>query len=44
MGLEPMLVLLVGIEVVEDDVKLAVRKGRGDAVHEVEKFDAATSF
>src|ERR1035437_10082971 len=43
-GLEPMLVLLVGVEVVEDDVKLAVRKSRGDAVHEVEKLDAATSF
>ena len=42
MGLEPILVLFVGVEVVEDDVKLAVRKSRGDAVHEVEKFDAAT--
>jgi hypothetical protein len=31
--LEPMFVFLVGIEVVEDDVKLAVRKSRGDAVH-----------
>jgi hypothetical protein len=44
MGLEPMLVLLVGVKVVEDDVKLAVRKSRGDAVHEVEKLDAATAF
>ena len=26
------------------DVKLAVRKSRGDAVHEVEKLDAATAF
>ena len=26
MGLEPMLVLLVGVKIVEDDVKLAVRK------------------
>ena len=43
-GLEPMLVLLVGVKVVEDDVKLAFRKGRGDAVHEVEKLDAATAF
>src|ERR1019366_804069 len=42
MGLEPILVLFVGVEVVEDDVKLAVRKSRSDAVHEVEKFDAAT--
>jgi hypothetical protein len=31
--LEPMFVFLVGIEVVEDDVKLAVRTSRGDAVH-----------
>ena len=39
-----MFVFLVGVEVVEDDVKLAVRKGRGDAVHEVEKLDTATAF
>ena len=44
MALEPLLVLLVGVEVVEDDVKLAFRKSRGDAVHEVEKLDAATAF
>ena len=31
MGFEPMLVLLVGVEVVEDDVKLAVRKSRDDS-------------
>jgi hypothetical protein len=43
-GLEPMLVFPVGVEVVEDDVKLAARKRRGDAVHEVEKLDAATPF
>ena len=43
-GLEPMFVFLVGVEVVEDDVKLSTRKGRGDAVHEVEKLDAATSL
>ena len=30
-GLEPMIVFLVGVEVVEDDVKLSARKGRGDA-------------
>jgi hypothetical protein len=29
MGLEPVLILLVGIEVVEDDVKPSARKGRG---------------
>jgi hypothetical protein len=44
MGFEPILVFLVGVEVVEDDVKLAVRKGRGDAVHEVETLDTATAF
>ena len=44
MGLEPLLVLLVGVEVIEDDVKLAFRKSRGHAVHEVEKLDAATAF
>ena len=43
-GLEPVLVLLVGVKVVEDDVKLAARKGRGEAVHEIEKLDAATAF
>ena len=43
MGLEPMLVLLVRVKNVEDDVKLVVRKSRGDAVHEVEKLDAATA-
>jgi hypothetical protein len=44
MGLEPVLVLLVGVEVVEDDVKLSVRKSPGDAIHEIEKLDAATPF
>src|SRR6266852_5017042 len=43
-GLEPTFVFLVGVEVVEDDVKLAVRKVRGHAVHEVEKLDTAAPF
>jgi hypothetical protein len=43
-GLESMLVLLVGVEVVEDDVKLLVWKSRGDAVHEIEKLDATMTF
>src|SRR3954469_17728281 len=43
-SLEPVLVLLVGDEVVEDDVMLAVRKSRGDAVHEVEELDTAPAF
>ena len=42
-GLEPMFIFLVGVEV-EDDVKLAVRKSCGDVVPEVEKFDAAAPF
>ena len=44
MGLEPMLVLLVGAEVVEDDMKFPVRKSRREAVHEIEKLDATTAF
>jgi hypothetical protein len=32
--LESALVLLVRVEIVEDDVKLAVREGGNDAVHE----------
>ncbi len=43
-GIQPMFVLLVGVEIVENDVKLAARTSRGNAVHEVEKFDAAPSF
>jgi hypothetical protein len=43
-GLEPMFGFLVGIEDVEDDMKLAVRKSRGDAVHKVEKLDTAPPF
>jgi len=39
MGLEPMLVLVVGVKIVEDEL-LAVRKSRGDAVHKVETLDA----
>ena len=42
--LEPALILFVRVEVVQDDVKLAVRKGRDDTVHEAEKFDATSSF
>ncbi|MCS3566885.1 putative cupin superfamily protein [Bradyrhizobium elkanii] len=31
MGLEPILILLLGVEIVEDDVKLSARKGRGES-------------
>jgi hypothetical protein len=44
MDLEPLLVFLVGAKVVEDDVKLTVRKSRSESVHEVEKLDTATAF
>ena len=43
-GLEPMFVFLVSVKVVEDDVKLAIWKSGGDAVHEIEKLDAAPPF
>ena len=36
--------LLMGAEVVENDVKLAVRRCCGEAIHEVEKLNPATSF
>jgi hypothetical protein len=39
--LEPTLVLLVSVEIVQDDVKLAAREGCHDAVHEAEELDAA---
>lgn len=44
MCLKPFLVLRMGAEVVENDVKLSVRKCCGHAIHEVEKLDPATSF
>ena len=42
--LEPTLVLLVRIEIVEDDVKRAIREGGNEAVHEAEKLDAAAAL
>ena len=44
MFLEPALVLLVGVEIVEDDVKLAIREGGDDAVHEAEELDTAAAL
>jgi hypothetical protein len=38
MFLEPALILFVRFEVVQDDVKLAVRKGRDDGGHEAEEL------
>jgi hypothetical protein len=40
MLLQPTLVLLVGIEIIQCDVKLAVGKGCNDLVHEAKEFDA----
>src|SRR6476620_11158629 len=42
--LEPALVLLVRIEIVEDDVKRAIREGGNEAVHEAEELDAAAAL
>ena len=41
---EPSFVLLVGIEIVQDDVKFAVREGGDKAVHEARELDAAPAF
>jgi hypothetical protein len=40
MLLQPTLVLLVGVEIIQHDVKLAVGKGCNDLVHEAKEFDA----
>src|SRR5262245_5789459 len=42
--LEPALVLLVGVEIVEDNVKLAIREGGNNAVHETEELDTAAAL
>src|SRR6476620_9550578 len=39
--LQPTLVLLVSVEIVEDDVQLPIRKGNNDALHEAEELDSA---
>ena len=44
MFLEPALVLLVRVEIVEDDVKLATREGGDDAAHEAEELDTAAAL
>ena len=41
MFLKPTVALLVGVEVVEHDMKLAIRVGGSDLVHEAEKLDTA---
>src|SRR6476646_4796616 len=42
--LEPALVLLMGVEIVEDDVQLAVREGVNKAIHEAEELNAAAAL
>lgn len=42
--LEPALVLLMGVEIVEYDVKLATRERSNDAVHEAEELDTAAAL
>ena len=37
--LEPALILLMRVEIVEDDVKLTIREGGNEAVHEAEELD-----
>jgi len=44
MLLEPVVVLLVGIEIIQDDMKLAAGKSGNDAVHEAKELDAAAAF
>src|SRR5271169_1290936 len=41
MVLEPAIALLMGVEIIEDDVQLAIREGGNHAVHETEEFDTA---
>src|SRR4029079_18242295 len=42
--LQPALVLLMRVEIVEDDVKLAIRVDGNEAVHEGEELDATSPF
>ena len=42
MFLEPAIALLMGVEIIEDDVQLAIREGSNHAVHEAEELDTAS--
>jgi len=44
MGLEPIVIFLVGIEIVEHDVKLLVGIGGDHLVHEVEEFHPSAAL
>ncbi len=39
MFLEPAIALLMGVEIIEDDVQLAIWEGGNYAVHEAEELD-----
>ena len=41
MFLEPAIALLMGVEIIEDDVQLAIREGGNHAVHEADELDTA---
>src|SRR4029077_4627623 len=43
-SLEPALVLLMRVEIVEDDVKLVIREGVNKAIHEAEELNAAAAL
>ena len=42
--LEPGLILFVCVEIVQNDVEVAIGKSRHNTVHELEEFDATTPF
>ncbi len=44
MALEPILVLLVGVEVVQDDMEFLIRMSGDDLVHEVEELHAPSAL
>ena len=44
MFLEPALVLLLRVEIVEVDVKLTIREGGNEAVHEAEELDTSAAW
>jgi len=44
MFLEPAIALLMGVEIIEDDVHFAVREGGNHTVHEAEKLETAAAL
>src|SRR6202008_139971 len=44
MSLEPAIALLMGVEIIEDDVQFAVREGGNHTVQEAEKLDPAAAL